>query len=304
MDRNHGVSQRIENMKKILQMIALFCIPLSAEAGLWDPSDVTGGVVVAWFDAAQSSSVTTNTSGVALWTDRSGNGNHAFQTTPAAQPAYDKANSEIHFDGSADGLAVTNDPFKGLQTFTVLFVGRWDVYASGSYRNAMIGWCDETNPKGSWQVLCGYADNLNFRRRGVSPEDMISSPRPQALTNDFIAGGFRYGSGTFTSQVRFNGEATQTAAESGGTQIPYGSETNRSALGIAYNGDNWTSPATPYDGVLKEVVVVKDVSLDTVLKTEGYLAWKWGLEDKLASGHPYKDAAPTIPDKGTVISIR
>jgi hypothetical protein len=32
-------------------------------------------------------------------------------------------------------------------------------------------------------------------------------------------------------------------------------------------------------------------------KIEGYLAWKWGINSKLPSGHTYYSAAPTTPDE-------
>ena len=34
--------------------------------------------------------------------------------------------------------------------------------------------------------------------------------------------------------------------------------------------------------------------ISDVQKAEGYLAWKWGLESSLPSGHPYKNSPPTV----------
>jgi len=48
-------------------------------------------------------------------------------------------------------------------------------------------------------------------------------------------------------------------------------------------------------GVIAEVVSIGDDCSDTeATKIEGYLAWKWGLVDKLPSDHPYKYAPPTV----------
>ena len=44
----------------------------------------------------------------------------------------------------------------------------------------------------------------------------------------------------------------------------------------------------PFDGKIGELIVLEDVSEETRLKFEGYLAHKWGLADKLPSDHPYK----------------
>ena len=42
-----------------------------------------------------------------------------------------------------------------------------------------------------------------------------------------------------------------------------------------------------------ETIIIEDVSEETRQKMEGYLAWKWGLEMNLPSGHPYEFAPPT-----------
>lgn len=44
------------------------------------------------------------------------------------------------------------------------------------------------------------------------------------------------------------------------------------------------------DGYIAEALITTDTTNHQ--KTEGYLAWKWGLVDKLPSGHPYKNIAP------------
>jgi hypothetical protein len=61
-------------------------------------------------------------------------------------------------------------------------------------------------------------------------------------------------------------------------------------LGLMQQNNN----AIVTDGAIMEVVITQtDNSVATRQKIEGYLAWKWGLEGNLPSGHPYKNAAPT-----------
>lgn len=50
----------------------------------------------------------------------------------------------------------------------------------------------------------------------------------------------------------------------------------------------------PLTGYIAEVCIF-DAVLSTTDRqlTEGYLAWKWGLEGSLPAGHPYKSSAPT-----------
>lgn len=44
------------------------------------------------------------------------------------------------------------------------------------------------------------------------------------------------------------------------------------------------------DGFFAEALI--STSTSDHQKTEGYLAWKWGIQSKLPAGHPYKNAAP------------
>jgi len=44
------------------------------------------------------------------------------------------------------------------------------------------------------------------------------------------------------------------------------------------------------DGYFAEALIT--INTADHQKTEGYLAWKWGLQGKLPTGHPYKNAAP------------
>ena len=56
----------------------------------------------------------------------------------------------------------------------------------------------------------------------------------------------------------------------------------------------------PLTGYIAEVCFF-DAVLSTTDRqiTEGYLAWKWGIEANLPAGHPYENAAPTIPSPNT-----
>ena len=52
------------------------------------------------------------------------------------------------------------------------------------------------------------------------------------------------------------------------------------------------SGSTQY--AINELLILSATPSETVRqKCEGYLAWKWGVEDNLPIDHPYKDAAPT-----------
>ena len=53
----------------------------------WTPAAL-GSSLALWLDAADSSTITLNGSTVSQWNDKSGNGRHVSQATPAQQPTY------------------------------------------------------------------------------------------------------------------------------------------------------------------------------------------------------------------------
>lgn len=59
----------------------------------------------------------------------------------------------------------------------------------------------------------------------------------------------------------------------------------------------------PLTGYIAEVCVFNSVLTSTNRQlTEGYLAWKWGIQANLPSGHPYKSGAPTSGAQRRVIN--
>jgi hypothetical protein len=47
-------------------------------------------------------------------------------------------------------------------------------------------------------------------------------------------------------------------------------------------------------GTIYEIIFILDTNITTTNrnKLEGYLAWKWGIQSYLPSGHPYLSAPP------------
>ena len=41
-----------------------------------------------------------------------------------------------------------------------------------------------------------------------------------------------------------------------------------------------------------EVVLAASIDTTELARIEGYLAWRWGLQAKLAAGHPFRSAPP------------
>lgn len=66
----------------------------------------------------------------------------------------------------------------------------------------------------------------------------------------------------------------------------------------AYNNSSGTTP--PQDGYylngnISEILAYKSTDMNQTIRQriEGYLAWKWGIQEKLPAGHPYINVPPT-----------
>ena len=76
----------------------------------------------------------------------------------------------------------------------------------------------------------------------------------------------------------------------------YPNTTNNMLVG-AYNNNLGTGVQSGYflNGNVAEIIAYKDAHIDRSTREtiEGYLAWKWGLQNSLPNGHTYKSSAPT-----------
>lgn len=97
--------------------------------------------------------------------------------------------------------------------------------------------------------------------------------------------------------VQFNGassiESYNGTQQSGTITSVSASQLN---IGTIYNHLDGTG-LTGYMG--EAVLYNSAVDQNLFTCTEGYLAWKWGLQSLLAAGHPYKSAAPTTASSCT-----
>ena len=249
--------------------------------GLWTPANIT---TTAWFDAADTGTITESGGAVSQWGDKSGNGNHATQSSGSLQPAFNSG--RMQFNGSGKIFQITNDPFKGMQNPCVVMLGRWD--GSATWSNTFVSYLGEGTI--GWQVRQKSSDIRNFcftLRSGTTQSDasIVST------NTDFFIGS-TYRRDTTTRIIKHNGTQEYIASGDTGT-VDYSGTDGRSAIGGRYSGDNFTSPNANLNGSLKEMIVMDDATDAEVQKLEGYLAWKWGLEGNLPAGHPYKSSPPT-----------
>lgn len=114
------------------------------------------------------------------------------------------------------------------------------------------------------------AGTLNYRMYAgttLLPPGATSSLNPAIYSHYF---------NSTTSQIFENGTSTITgdAGAQGSTGITIGSR--------------HTQNQETFQGHIAEVIYYsRRLSQSERQKVEGYLAWKWGLQDKISSNHPY-----------------
>jgi hypothetical protein len=233
-----------------------------------------------WLDASDFSTITLSSgTNVSAWNDKSGKGYNA--TTSSGFPTYVSASSTIQFRAAASQVLNVAQGFGDAlsnTTFTILFVGarrstNINYFLAGTATvsgnvNAMIGFGSTTM---NFDIYGGSTYNVALPTYGGSNE-------PTRI--------YGYALNTSTVELKTNGtsllstSATPRLASYPGPQL----------------GKRYTGGATAHHDIdINEIVAFAPAITGLDLqKIEGYLAWKWGLQDSLPSGHTYKSAAPTI----------
>lgn len=222
----------------------------------WSPSEIS---TVAWWDASDASTIQHTSNAVSQWNDKSGNNNHAIQSTSANKPTV--TSSGIQFDGSNDGFNLTNDISEA--NLNIFFVLQGHGYVIANDGSGRILFYDAGSGRKLWVNVAG--NTSVFIQQSVSGYSDSSTQIHE----------FSLNSGTYT--VRVNGvEALSKGGVTGNMKLD--------RIGLKWSS---TTNAPPWTGKMMEILAVPTTT-DRV-KIEGYLAHKWGLEGSLDNAHPYKD---------------
>jgi hypothetical protein len=228
---------------------------------LWTPANASTPKVM-WFDAADSSTLTLNGSGILNWADKSGTGVDAYQTNTTLQPQL--------IENALNGkpvVATSNT--------------RWLQFAST--RNLM----DKT-----FIMLYDHTEGQNSSVMGDGAQ------RYQVYTKlNIFAFGYPLANPTsiFTLGTGWNiGHiGTHPTLEYYGNGIKDTiSQTKAPGGNIPFSRLFWTG-AGIWGGRAAEILMFDGtLSEDDRQRIEGYLAHKWGITSLLIPGHPYYNTAP------------
>lgn len=227
--------------------------------GLWTPSMLGGKEL--WLDGADSSTIVLNGSNVSQWSDKSGNDNHAVQSVAADQPSY--ANKTLTFNGATASENLYISEPTGINN------ARMNMF---------------TLKKSSCDSCVLFWNGINVFAL-VYRSTSSSTPYANFGVPTF------YDSGT---EISLPTRALSYSAFQDGVyhiESYVGSTTAWTESSSKINIGGYAD--FELDADIQEILWVSGtMTTDERQKTEGYLAWKWGLQSKLPVGHPYKDAAP------------
>lgn len=246
-------------------------------AAAWTPAEIS---TIAWYDANDASTITHSSGAVSQWNDKSGNNHHMKQSTASAKPVYSTSDSML---GGRPSIS-TGSSYKYLTMDSSISIKRMYLvtyYGNGtettwSNHNALIGTTD-----GSIR-LCGRANGNSVFDGGRDGKN-------------FDIGGTTYRNGSTTSTTEqanglpITGEIFSITAASAKT----------ARWRLLGNNANYTL----WNGGVGEVIFTDGTeSADEQKMIEGYLAHKWGMENKLPTTHPYKDNPPGGPAATVTLS--
>jgi hypothetical protein len=235
----------------------------------WTPAELSPA---AWYAADDASTITESAGAVSQWNDKSGNGNHAVQSTASLQPITGATNLNglNVIDFTDDGLDVSYSTLaQPYFMMAVLSVSTgsyaWDG-KDGAHRHAYYNVGSDTS-----------AEGVLYAGVGANPGVAVPTDSP------YIAGCLYNGT---NSARTVNGESP----------IVVNAGTHDSAGLVIGQRYSHTAGITGYFGEF--LVIDEDPQEETRQLLEGYLAWKWGLTNNLPVDHPYKSA--TLPLVGGV----
>lgn len=266
---------------------------------LWTPSNgsadftASGATAHAGYRADQSSEITQSSGLVSQWDDWLGGGHHVG-ATGSGRPTY----SATAFPGSLPGITCSQPSQTGLSMVSGLGI------ASSTLVSVFVVGLLKASPGGIYNRLVSLA-----RLGDIDDFSDGGSYIPLLRHNNFdsleaYAGGDTSSAG-ITQNVGFVAAQIQAATTlqpfvngTGGSTFTKTPNYAWDELGI---GQRATGANTDcWDGVISEVLIVTGTVTTTLRQLiEGYLAWKWGLQASLPSGHPYLSAAPTISGSAT-----
>lgn len=240
------------------------------------PSTISG--LSSWVDSQTRSSIVLQNDKVVSWNDKTSGGNNYTTSDNITSHENDTINGRPAINFTTQSMSMLSPPKSRTNSTISVFMIVNHTVSPGTTMNSELFMASDdfkrldifsnTRNVGEYLSLnAGYAMQLSSGKKIVGNGPCIISTIV----------------GTTQSSMFLNGDITNISSTANGTGTLYG-------LPGTYG---WRLSGAGFKGYMGEVLVYDtEISAENRQKIEGYLAWKWGLVDKLPSSHPYKNVAP------------
>ena len=250
---------------------------LPAFSTVFTPKSISGCQL--WLDAADASSMTFSSgTTVSAWLDKSGNGNNGTANTGVAWAASGMGTNlpAMTFTNSQWFLGNISITGSTMTVFGVISMSASSPFAARMIALAAPNANDYNNPA-YVGILRQSSNNMGPYRNGNYPSVTFSYNTPTLLSTWY--------DGT-NANISANGALTPSSSASSGNFTI-------SSYALAANTNLGDIGAASFYGYMSEIIIYNSsLSTSQRQQVEGYLSWKWGLQNNLPDTHAYKKFRP------------
>jgi len=274
-----GFTAATGNDNETHQIYGLTVTPLAPAAQTFTPAQIPN--LAAWFDASDATTLAQTGTSVGSWLDKSGNGNTLVQPAGAAMPQSGTTIAGLNsltFAG-AQYLTGSNPSFSN-QVFgaSTLFAVTSAVAQSAGTLLSTGTYPGKTAPR--WE--------LRPFENGQTHFDFDTTTTGRLAGSAVAAGPALWTAAGSPSGEYLRKDGNALSASSGPGVAVSG------AFPLVVGGNRGGFPLSyPYQGSVGEIVIYnRYLSTAESQSVEGYLACKWGLQNRLPENHPYRSVCP------------
>jgi len=239
---------------------------------------------VLWLDGADPNGngiVPSDGSGLSAWVDKSGSG-ISLLSSGANNPPYSSSLKAVQFLGSSQQFTIPDTIKNSIinSSFTIFLISQrvnnnenfiFRGSAQATNQNLLIGYEPYGSPSG-WRFTF-YGNDLD------TSLPAYTSGEPPTLSC------FMYSTSTSYKYSFLSGSIGASGSQS---SVPLSSW-----AGAIIGGTPGVLWGALYANVYEVLIYSSALTTSQRQQTEGYLAWKWGLQRNLPSGHPFYNVPPT-----------
>lgn len=258
------------------------------DTSVWTPAIISG--LQLWMDASDTSTlfdsniggsnVTTNSTAIGRWQDKTGNGRNFIQATSNNRPILltNQLNSKpvISFDGINDVLAssssTTNGLLRGVSGISIFAVRKTKSTVSTA-ESTFIAYSNLTTTRLHLNVGATDSSNLSFRRINTDANTSVAGGNNTATVNSF---------GLYEAVINFNSAVKTASNYKNGTLLSENTNLTSTGSTAAVAGNSGIGGA-PGGSLWADVDIAEIIIYGAALTTtqrqqvESYLNSKWAI---------------------------